>query len=389
MTLKNSTIAVITGSRAEYGLLRWIIEELNNSKHINFKLIVTGMHLSAEFGLTVKQIKNDNFKISREIEMLLSSDTPSAIAKSIGVGLLGFADVFKEIKPDLIIVLGDRYEILSACIAAVTANIPIAHIHGGEITHGAIDDSIRHSITKMSHLHFVANSNYKKRVIQMGECEERVYEVGGLGIDNIYKLDLLPKKQLENELNIEFQKRNLLITYHPVTLEKGTNEFQIQEILNTLSNYGEINLIFTLSNADYEGRLINNKIIDFCNNTKNSHYFTSLGQKRYLSCLKYVDGVLGNSSSGIIEVPTFKKGTIDIGNRQKGRLKATSIIECSCNKNDIIKSLNKLYSDDFQTNLLSTINPYGDGGASSKIINILKTIDLKGLTNKIFNDINF
>ncbi len=380
---------IVTGSRAEYGLLRLLIEGLNKSKKVNCKLIVTGMHLSKEYGLTVKEIKKDNFTIDKEIEMLLNVDSPSGIAKSIGVGILGFADAFKEINPDLVIVLGDRYELLAACISAMTANIPIAHIHGGEITQGCIDDAIRHSITKMSHLHFVANKKYKKRVIQLGESEDRVFCVGGLGIDNIKNLKLMDLKTLEESLKIKFKKMNLLVTYHPVTLERDKNEYQINELLNALQLKNNINLIFTLSNADHQGSLINEKIIEFCKKNSNANFFTSLGQIKYLSCLKFVDGVIGNSSSGLIEVPSFKKGTIDIGNRQKGRIRAKSVIQCAAKKNEIIESLEKLYSDDFQSALCTTKNPYGEGGATSKIIEILERLDLKNMLDKKFNDINF
>ena len=387
MVDKTRKICVVTGTRAEYGLLRGVIDGIDKSKELELILIVTGMHLSSEFGLTIEDIKKDGYKITDKVEMLLSADSSSAISKSIGLGLIGFSDKFDLYKPDLLILLGDRFEILAASISALIACIPISHIHGGESTEGLIDESIRHSITKMSNLHFVAANPYKKRVIQLGESPENVFNVGGLGIDNINKLKLLEKNNLQESLNFRFGFKNLIITFHPVTLEKNSSKNHMKELLKALNSFEDINFIFTMPNSDTDGRVIMKMIEDFCIKRNNSKCFKSLGQINYLSCLKYVDGVVGNSSSGLIEAPSFKKGTINIGDRQRGRLKAASIIDCAPEKLEIISAIKKLYSDDFQIRLKKTINPYGNGGASKKIIKIIKEVNLDNIIKKRFHDI--
>ena len=383
-------ICIVTGTRAEYGLLRWVIEGIERSKDLDLILIVTGSHLSPEFGLTVNEIKDDGYLINDKVEMLLSSDTPTAISKSIGLGLIGFSDKFESYKPDLLVLLGDRYEIYSAAIAAMTSCIPIAHIHGGESTEGVIDEAIRHSITKMSHFHFVAAKDYKKRVIQLGENPKFVFEVGGLGIDSINKMKLLTKELLEQNLGFKFWEKNLLVTFHPVTLEQNTSKAQIEQVIKAIEKFKDTKFIFTMPNSDTYGRIIIKTIEDFCKFNRNSICFKSLGQLKYLSCLQYVDGVIGNSSSGLIEVPSFFKGTINIGDRQKGRLKASSVIDCKPNEKDIIKSIVKLYSKEFQYSLKETINPYGNGSASNKILEIIKKIaidkDFKTILKKKFYD---
>ena len=388
MVKENKKICVITGTRADYGLLRWVIDGLDKSNKLKLQLIVTGMHLSPEYGMTINEIKKDGYKVTKILEMLLSSDTPSGISKSIGLGIIGFADIFHSLKPDLIVVLGDRYEILSACIAAMTARIPIAHLHGGETTEGVIDESIRHSITKMSHLHFVAANEYKKRVIQLGEDPEHIFQVGGLGIDNIKNLNLLDKKELERTLNFKFAEKNLLVTFHPETLQKMKSGIQLNALLNALKTQSDSKIIFTMPNADTESRILASKIRNFCDKSPNTKLFTSLGQLKYLSCLQYVDAVIGNSSSGLIEMPSFKKATINIGERQKGRISAQSVINCKADKIAIIKALQKVYSSRFQESLLEIKNPYGEGGASKKIIKILEKIDLKDLIKKKFNNLS-
>ena len=380
----NKNVCVITGTRADYGLLKWLIDGVEKSNILNMQLVVTGMHLSSEYGMTIDEIKNDGFKITKNLEMLLSSDTPAGISKSIGLGIIGFADIFNSLKPDLIVVLGDRYEIFSACIAAMTARIPIAHLHGGETTEGVIDESIRHSITKMSHLHFVATDLYKKRVIQLGEIPNNVFNVGGLGIDNIKNLKLLEKNELEKALDLRFSKKNLLITFHPETLSEMKSGDQFDELLSVLNKQKNTKIIFTMPNADTESKIIFSKIRNFCDKSPNAQYFISLGQLKYLSCLKYIDAVIGNSSSGLTEVPSFKKGTINIGERQKGRIAAKSVIHCKADKNSITKALQKLYSSEFQESLSTIKNPYGDGGASKKIIKVLESIELKGIIKKKF-----
>ena len=380
-------ICVVTGTRAEYGLLRWVMEEIKTSNLLSLNLIVCGMHLSPEFGLTIKQIEDDNFKVDKKVEMLLSSDTPSSIAKSMGIGLISFADALEDLKPDLLLVLGDRYEILSVVSAALVARIPVAHLHGGEATEGLIDEAIRHSITKMSHIHFVASEAYQKRVIQLGENPNTVFNVGGLGIDNILKLNLLNKKKFEQSIDFQLMKRNFLITFHPVTLESNTSEKQMKELLDALSEFKETGFIFTMPNSDTHGRILFEMIKKFAQENNNAKYFTSLGQLRYLSCIQHVDIVVGNSSSGIIEVPSFRKPTINIGDRQKGRIKADSIINCNPEKDSIIKSIYKSLSYDFKELVKNTINPYGRGGASAKIVKILEEYNFDDILKKSFYNI--
>ena len=380
-------ICVVTGTRAEYGLLYWLLKEIEADKELELQVIVTGMHLSPEFGLTYKEIEKE-FKINKKIEMLLSSDTSVGISKSMGLAQISFAESYDELKPDVVVVLGDRYEIFSATSAAMIARIPIAHIHGGEKTEGAFDESIRHSITKMSHLHFTATEEYKNRVIQLGENPSRVFNVGGMGIENIKRLELLNKKEFEKSIEFKLNIKNILVTFHPVTLENSTAKEQFQQLLDAIDELEDTNIIFTKANSDTDGRVINQMIDEYV--TKNSHksiVFTSLGQLRYLSALQYVDAVVGNSSSGLAEAPSFKIGTINIGDRQKGRIKASSVIDCEPNKDSILKSFEKLYSKEFQETLKTTINPYGNGCASKKIVEILKSVDLKNILKKSFYDL--
>ena len=382
--MKKRKICVVTGTRAEYGLLRWLMDGINKSMKLDLQIVATGMHLSPEFGLTYQEIENDGFKIDRKIEMLVSSDSANGIVKSMGLGMIGLTDALTELKPDLIVVLGDRYEIFTAVATAMIFRTPVAHLHGGEATEGVIDESIRHSITKMSHLHFVAAEEYKKRVIQLGEQPDNVFLVGGLGIDNIIKLNLLERKDFEKSIDFKLGIKNLLITFHPVTLEENTSEKQMNEILMALNELKHTHLIFTMPNADTDGRIIFKMIEDFVNNHPHAKSFTSLGQLRYLSCIKHVDGVIGNSSSGLAEVPTFKKGTINIGDRQRGRIKAESVIDCKPTAKSISDAIKKLYSSEFQQKLKTVKNPYGSGGASEAIVRTLENISLKTILKKKF-----
>ena len=377
-------VCVVTGTRAEYGLLRWVMQGIKDDPELALQIIVTGMHLSPEFGETYREIEKDGFQIDRKIEMLLSSDTPSAISKSMGLGLIGFSDALTQLRPDLIVVLGDRFEIFSAVSAALIARIPVAHIHGGEATEGLIDEAIRHSITKMSHLHFVAAQEYRHRVIQLGEQPERVFLVGGLGIDSIKRLKLLEKAELQNSLDFKFNSKNLLITYHPVTLETATAKSQMEELLSALAELKDTNLIFTLPNADTDGRALNEMIQNFVSRHPNARAYTSLGQLRYLSCIAQVDGVVGNSSSGLMEAPSFKKATVNIGDRQRGRLVAESVINCEPTRDSITEALVKLYTSQFQTSLQQVTNPYGEGKASEMIVSIIKTASLDEILKKRF-----
>lgn len=381
-------ICVVTGTRAEYGLLRLVIDGIAKSPVLELQLIVTGMHLSPEFGLTVQEIEADSYRIDCKVEMLLSSDTPVGITKSMGLGLIGFADALAAIQPDLLILLGDRFEILAAASAALVARIPIAHIHGGEATEGLIDESIRHSITKMSHFHFVAAEEYRRRVIQLGEAPDRVFHVGGLGVDNIMQLELLTREDLETDLNFQFLSNNLLITFHPVTLENNTSADQMDQLLVALSQLEDTGLIFTMPNADTDGRILFEKIKSFCRGRKHAKAYESLGQLRYFSCIRHVNAVIGNSSSGLLEVPSFKKATINIGDRQRGRLKASSVIDCAPNASSILQAIDNIFSTDFLDRLELTVNPYGKGGASKSIVSFLENMSFDmNLFKKNFYDL--
>ena len=380
-------ICVVTGTRAEYGLLYWLMKEIEDDKELELQLIVTGMHLSPEFGLTYKEIEK-SFKIDKKIEMLLSSDTSVGISKSMGLAQISFGEAYDGLRPDILVVLGDRYEIFSCVSAAMVARIPIAHLHGGETTEGAFDESIRHSITKMSHLHFTATDEYKNRVIQLGEHPEKVFNVGGLGIDNIKKLKLLSKEEFEKSIDFKLNRRNIIVTFHPVTLENATASEQFENLLNAIDELEDTNIIFTKANSDTDGRVINSMIDEYVkNNSSKSVAFTSLGQLRYLSALQYVDTMVGNSSSGLIEAPSFKIGTINIGDRQKGRIMADSVIDCDSDIKSIKNAFTKLYSSEFKTVLSDVSNPYGDGGASKKIKDVIKKVSLDDILKKSFYDI--
>ena len=387
--MSKKKICLVTGSRAEYGLLYWLIKELQADKDFKVQLIVTGMHLSKEFGLTYRVIEKD-FKIDKKINMYLSSDTSIGILKSMSIAQTSFARAYDKLRPDIVILLGDRYEIFSAATAAMISKIPIGHIHGGEITLGSWDDCIRHCITKMAHLHFAATEEYKNRVIQLGEKPNNVFNVGGMGIENIKKLKLLSKKELEKSINFKFNKRNILITYHPVTLENNTSKQQFQVLLDVINELDHTNIIFTKSNSDLNGKIINQMIDKYTKKySKKSAGFVSLGQTNYLSVLQFMDAVVGNSSSGLIEAPSFKIATINIGDRQKGRIKAESVIDCIPNKKSIKSSLKKIYSRNFQKSLKDVKNPYDNGMPSKKIVRVLKNINLENILKKNFYDIDF
>ena len=366
-------ICVVTGSRAEYGLMSRMMRLIRDDDDLQLQIIATNMHLSPEFGLTYKEIEADGFTIDKKVNMLLSSDTANAIAKSVGLGTIGFADVFEDLTPDMIIVLGDRYEILAAVSAALFYKIPVVHLYGGDITEGAYDDAIRHAITKMSHLHFTSTEVYRQRVIQMGEQPETVYNVGTLGCDNIRHVQLMDKIELEKSINFSLDKNTLLVTFHPVTLENNTAERQFKELLSAIDTFENIRIIFTLPNSDTDGRIIIHLIEDYVkNNSKKSTWITSLGMRRYLSALQYVGAVVGNSSSGLVEVPSFHIPTLNIGDRQKGRIAATSVIHCTPNKVDIKEKLTLIMQPCFTESLKEIQNPYDKPNTAVEIVRIIK-----------------
>lgn len=385
-------VCIVTGTRADYGLLYWLLKEIKNDKDLELQLLATGTHLSPEFGLTYKNIEDDGFDISDKVEILLSSDTEIAVCKAVGLGCISFSESFKKLNPDLVLVLGDRFEIFAAATAATISKIPIVHLHGGETTQGAIDESIRHSITKMATYHFPAAEEYKKRIIQMGENPDRVFNFGMAGLDNIYKLNLLSKKELENNLEFKLDKKFAIATYHPVTLENNTAEEQIDNILEAIDNF-DLKVIFTKSNADTAGRIINQKISKFANNNPNKYLFIdNLGQLRYLSVLKYADLMIGNSSSGLTEAPSFKLPVVNIGDRQKGRVKAANVIDCACSKEDLNRAIKKALSKEFNERITDMVNPYDryqEGKTSHEIKEQLKKITLNnGVLKKEFYDYN-
>lgn len=381
-------ICVVTGTRAEYGLLYWLMKAIEQDDALELQLVVTGMHLSPEFGLTYQLIEQDGFVIRERVEMLLSSDTPAGITKSVGLGTIGFADAFQRLRPDIIVLLGDRFEILAAAQAALFARIPVAHIHGGEVTEGAVDEAIRHMITKMACVHFVAAAEYRRRVVQMGEAPARVFNVGALGIDNIHRLTLLSREELQQSLHFTLRPTSFLVTYHPVTLDACGPEQAITALLQALDCFPEASVVFTMPNADTDGRRIMRRIQDYVG--KNPHRavsFASLGQLRYLSAMRQADVIIGNSSSGIIEAPAMGKPTVNIGRRQAGRLRAPSVIDCPETAEDIAAAIRQALSEDFRQSLDHMIPPYGGGNAAGKIVPVLKSIDLRQIVMKRFFDI--
>jgi len=378
-------ICIVTGTRAEYGLLCWLLKEIQADTDLHLQLIVTGMHLSPEFGLTYITIEEDGFTIDAKVEMLLSSDTPVGIAKSIGLGVIGFADALERLMPDIMVVLGDRYEIFAAAQAALVARIPVAHIHGGETTEGAIDESIRHAITKMSHLHFVAAEPYRTRVIQLGEHPDTVFNVGALGIENFKRLQLLNKSQLELSINFELGTNFFLVTYHPATLGNIEPGVAMQSLLDALDNFPESKVIFTKPNSDTDGRILGQMIDQYALRNKDRvAVFTSLGQVRYLSALKLADAVIGNSSSGIIEAPACHTPTVNIGDRQTGRLKADSVIDCLETTESIVTAVRKALSPLFRKIVAQDVSLYGCCKSATLIKDRLKQASLN-ITKRFYD----
>lgn len=361
------------------------MQAIKEDSVLELQVIATNMHLSPEFGLTYKEIERDGFLINKKVEMLLSSDTANATVKSVGLGTIGFADAYEDLQPDMIIVLGDRFEILSAVSAALFYKIPVAHLHGGEITEGAYDDCIRHAITKMSHLHFTSTEEYRKRVIQLGEQPFTVFNVGAIGVENIKKTPLLSKRELEESLQLELGEKSLLVTYHPVTLENSTAEEQCMNLLAALGEFSDYRIIFTLPNSDTDGHIIFRLIHEFVKNHSNhSVVFTSLGKVRYLSALQYVSAVVGNSSSGIIEVPSFGIPTLNIGDRQKGRIAAKSVTNCGTSRDEIIGGLHQILSEEARNNARLEKNPYEKQDTINSIMRVIKNVSTGKLVQKSF-----
>lgn len=369
--MANRKICVVTGSRADYGLLYWLMKDIQTDPDLTLQVVATGMHLSPEFGLTLGVIEADGFMIDRRVEMLLSSDSAVGVTKSIGLGVIGFADALAELRPDVMVLLGDRFEILAAAQAALIARVPLAHIAGGDTTEGAFDESIRHAITKMAHLHFVTHSEAERRVRQLGENPANVYNVGSPGIDYIRRFAPMARADLQRELDFRFRQRNLLVTFHPVTLGHESSLHQLDELLAALDGLGpNYGILLTLPNADTEGRLMISAIERFTGERDNARAYASLGQARYLSVMATVDAVVGNSSSGLYEAPSLKKPTVNIGDRQKGRLAATSVVHCPAERGAIASALDKALAMDCR----DVVNPYGDGSSSERILAVLKKL---------------
>lgn len=380
-------ICVITTSRAEYGLLYWLMKGIQADPGLRLQLVVTGTHLSPEFGSTIDMIRDDGFRIDRTFELQLLGDKSLDITHSLALALEGFAASFHTLEPDIIVILGDRFEILGAAGAALIANIPIAHIHGGELSLGAIDDPIRHAVTKLSHLHFTATTVYRNRVIRMGEEPDRVFMVGAMGMDNITRMHFLGREEFEKAIDFKLGARNLLVTFHPETINPDLAAAQVSELLKALAKLTDTHIIFTQPNADTGHRAIVEKLQDFVLKAgERAILIKSMGQLNYLSAIKHMDAVVGNSSSGIIEAPGFRIGTLNVGRRQEGRIRAASVIDCECTEEAILAGLDKIYSDDFQAMLKKVKNPYGTGGAAEKVLEVLRTIDITKLIPKRFYD---
>lgn len=384
-------IGVVTATRAEYGLLKNVIKSIQNDEELDLVLFVTGTHLLKEYGYTVGEIESDGVVVDEKIDILMKSDSASSISKTMGMAAILFGEAFERQKIDMLIVLGDRYELLPICQAAMVACIPIAHISGGETTEGVIDEAARHCITKMSYLHFPSCEQYRKRIIQLGEEPDRVFNYGDVGVENILCQKYLSKRELEQDLGISLKETYFSITYHPVTLEPGMALMQVNELLMAIEKLPQYNYIFTKSNADSENQIINSRIDEFVHKHSNCKVFESLGVKRYLSLLKYSSGIIGNSSSGIIEAPSLKIPTINIGDRQKGRLKSKSIIDCEPICNEIVNALEKITDREFVDLKCDGSSPYSGDDTAGNIVRKVKEFITNNKINlkKHFYDIDF
>lgn len=382
-------ICVFTSTRADYGLLFWTLKRLSVCAEAELQILCSGTHLSPEFGMTIREIQSDGFSVSKTCEIILSSDTPIANAKSFGLAVMGYAEALSELKPDLLLLLGDRYETLACAVASSLCHIPIGHCHGGELTEGALDDGFRHAITKLSHLHFVSTAQSRARVIQMGEDPDSVYLVGGLGVENINRLELIPRSRLELELGFSLDPPLVLCTYHPETIGSCSVPQDYSSVLKALGRRPELRILFTLPNADQESR----KLMEITQNyvrqdPSRRHCSASLGRQRFLSALASSQGLIGNTSSGILEAPALKVGTINIGDRQKGRERASSIIDCRADEESVHQALERLLSQPFQASLPETQSAYGTGNASEKIVPVLLERHLTGIDKKSFYNLS-
>ena len=383
-------IAVITGTRADYGLLYLLLKTIDTDSALQLQLIVTGMHLSPEFGLTYRDIERDGFQISEKVEILLSTDSHTGISKSTGLGVLGFSDAYARLKPDLIVILGDRFEMLAAAVAAMFAKIPIAHIHGGELSQGALDDNMRHCITKLSHLHFTTAEPYRQRVIQLGEQPETVFNYGAPGIERLKKISLLDKSVLEKKLNFQFGQLTFLVTYHPPSLDVQFIARDLEHLFIALDAFPSARIIITKANADEAGRFINQQLDAYAEKNKiRVVVYASMGDLYYISTMRLVDVIIGNSSSGIIEAPTLCVPTVNIGDRQLGRLRAASVIDCKVDAKEMRHSIQKALSDEFKCIVKKTVSPYDNGNTAEAIKKVLKQVDLQKLLKKRFYEVVF
>jgi UDP-hydrolysing UDP-N-acetyl-D-glucosamine 2-epimerase len=386
--MSNRKICVVTGTRAEYGLLFWLMKDIQADPDLDLQLAVTGTHLSAKFGNTVTVIEDDGFSIDERIDIEPGDDTPVGVTRSLGLGVIGFGAAFESLTPDIVVVLGDRYEILAAAEAAMLARIPIAHIHGGEATEGVVDEAIRHAVSKMAHLHFVAADPYRDRVVQLGESPERIFNVGAPGIDNIVKLDLPSISDLEKDIGLDLGGEYFLVTYHPVTLSDEDPGDAVGELLSALDQFPYHPVIITGVNADPGFERISGMLSEYAAGWDGRvSLHSSLGQRRYLGAMKHAAVVIGNSSSGILEAPAMKVPTVNLGDRQRGRIRTPSIIDCAERSEAIIKAIEQALSEEFRATVKTASCPYGEGGASERIKSHLKTADLSGLLMKRFHDI--
>jgi UDP-N-acetylglucosamine 2-epimerase (non-hydrolysing)/GDP/UDP-N,N'-diacetylbacillosamine 2-epimerase (hydrolysing) len=376
-------ICVVSSSRADYGLLYWVMKEIKAAPSLQLQLVLTGSHLDEAFGDTWRAVEADGFRIDEKIPCLTEADTPADVARAIGLGTIGFGEALARLRPDLLLLLGDRYELLGAAQAALVANIPIAHIAGGDLSEGAFDDAIRHSLTKMSHLHFVTNGDAARRVQQLGEDPRYIFNFGSPGVDTLRRTQLLSRAALEQELGFRFKARNLLVTFHPVTLEHDRTEAHLEELLAALEALSPATgMLLTGSNADTLGRRFSRRFEAFAKSHANAAYFPSLGQRRYLSAMAQVDALVGNSSSALYEAPSFGRPAVNIGERQRGRLQPASVLNCSPERAAILRAV----QDAFRLDCSGVVNPYGDGQASARIVATLAGLpDWRVLIRKTFH----